>query len=101
MLAAIPYALVRPVIDPIVARVQARRFYRQAWQRGLDVKLGLAVWNPWDGRRLQIRTRDALCGLGTGIAFLFDYSGAVFIALLVLTGAVLYGIWSPRFRRER
>ena len=172
MLAAIPYALARPVIDPVVARVQARRlasgqteppelriqsentrrFYRLAWQKGLDVKLGLAawvthaffmapvsalgvvlvfltlaavlrrerlavwlallyafgtpaffrtgflnhnlmlgliafagflaVWNPWEGGRLRPRARDALCGLAAGIAFLFDYSGAVFIATL-------------------
>lgn len=64
MLAAIPYALARPVIDPIVARVQAqrlasgqaeppaynaiapnsRRFYAEAWRRGLDIKLELAAW---------------------------------------------------------
>lgn len=63
MLAAIPYVLARPVIDPIVARVQAqrlasgqteppaynttspntRRFYALAWSRGLDVKLVLAA----------------------------------------------------------
>ena len=173
MLAAIPYALARPLIDPIVAKVQAgrvargqteppgfktewantRRFYAVAWQKGLDIKLGLAalvmqlfcmapssalgvvlmfltlravlggreraalwlsllyafgtpvffrtgflnhnlmlghiafagflaVWNPWAGQRLPVRTRDFLCGLGAGIAILFDYSGAVFIATL-------------------
>ena len=63
MLAAIPYALARPLIDPIVARVLARRaasgqteapplatettntrrFYAEAYRRGLDVKLGLAA----------------------------------------------------------
>jgi hypothetical protein len=62
MLAAIPYALARPVIDPVVRKVQerrrvtgarppeydspwpnARRFFREAWERGLDVKLGLAA----------------------------------------------------------
>lgn len=62
MFAAIPYALSRPVIDPIVRKVQARRqaegarppeydspwpnerrFFREAWERGLDVKLGLAA----------------------------------------------------------
>jgi len=63
MVAAIPYALARPIIDPIVARVQAsrlasgqteppayntpwpnsRRFYAEAWRRGLDIKLGLAA----------------------------------------------------------
>jgi hypothetical protein len=64
MLAAIPYALARPIIDPIVARVKAkraasgsneppvynspwpnaRRFYAEAWKRGLDIKLGLAAF---------------------------------------------------------
>jgi len=64
MLAAIPYAVARPVIDRVVARVQqkraasglaeppaydspwpmAREFYREAWRRGLDVKFGLAAF---------------------------------------------------------
>jgi len=61
MIAAIPYALMRPVIDPIVARARraraqvseppaynspwpmAREFYREAWRRGLDLKLGLGA----------------------------------------------------------
>lgn len=63
MVAAIPYALVRPVIDAVARRVQERRaasgateppafetpranaraFFAEAWQRGLDVKLGLAA----------------------------------------------------------
>jgi len=64
MVAAIPYALARPVIDRVVARVQqqragggqteppaynspwpmAREFYKEAWRRGLDVKFGLAAF---------------------------------------------------------
>jgi hypothetical protein len=64
MLAAIPYALTRPVIGRIVAHVNQRRiasgqteppsynspwpmareFYREAWRRGLDVKFGLAAF---------------------------------------------------------
>jgi hypothetical protein len=64
MLAAIPYALARPVIDPIVRRVQqarrasgqteppafespwpmARDFYAEAWRRGFDVKFALAAF---------------------------------------------------------
>lgn len=63
MFAAIPYALARPIIDPIVSRVQAGRiargdtvppvfdsprahspqFFAEAYRRGLDVKLGLAA----------------------------------------------------------
>ncbi len=64
MVAAIPYALARPVIDRVVARVQRQRaasgqteppaynspwpmaqeFYKEAWRRGLDVKFGLAAF---------------------------------------------------------
>jgi hypothetical protein len=64
MLAAIPYALARPIIDPIVAGVQrarqakgqaeppvyespwpmAREFYQEAWRRGFDVKFGLGAF---------------------------------------------------------
>jgi hypothetical protein len=64
MLAAIPYALARPIIDPIVNRVQAaraasgqleppgynspwpmaREFYRESWRRGFDVKFGLGAF---------------------------------------------------------
>ncbi len=64
MIAAIPYALARPVIDRIVTRVQQRRaasgqteppaynspwpmareFYGEVWRRGLDVKFGLAAF---------------------------------------------------------
>lgn len=64
MIAAIPYAVFAPAVNAVAARVQARReaagmdeppeyrtewelsrgFYREAWRRGLDVKLGLAAW---------------------------------------------------------
>ena len=63
MFAAIPYALARPLIDPIVQRVRSgreaaglteppeydtewpnqREFFAEAWRRGLDVKLALAA----------------------------------------------------------
>ncbi len=63
MLAAIPYTLARPIIDPIVASVNqkrralglneppnynspwpmAREFYAEAWRRGYDIKFGLAA----------------------------------------------------------
>jgi hypothetical protein len=62
MLGAIPYALLRPIIDPVVAQVNARRaaartpvtaiynesrprrveFYRTVRERGLDIQFGLA-----------------------------------------------------------
>ena len=64
MLAAIPYALARAVIDPIVKQVQQKRaaaglteppsynspwpmqreFYKEAWRRGFDIKFGLAAF---------------------------------------------------------
>ena len=68
MLAAIPYAAARPIIDAIVDRVNrsraasraeppdyqstwpmAREFYKEAWRRGFDVKFGLAamVMQKW------------------------------------------------------
>lgn len=63
LVGAVPYALLRPVADRIVAQVNrqrasspaaaapvynspwpmAREFYQKAWERGLDVKLGLAA----------------------------------------------------------
>ena len=64
MLAAIPYALARPLIDRIVKRVNQRRaassqtepppynsplpmardLYKEAWRRGFDIKFGLAAF---------------------------------------------------------
>jgi hypothetical protein len=60
MLAALPYAALRPAIDRVVRRVNAsraghqppeykspwpmaREFFRQSWLRGFDVKFGLAA----------------------------------------------------------
>jgi hypothetical protein len=64
MLAAIPYALVRPIIDRVVETVRrnraeqglnepptynspwpmAREFFAEAWRRGFDIKFGLAAF---------------------------------------------------------
>jgi hypothetical protein len=64
MVAALPYALARPIIDRLVQRVNrqraasglseppgyqspwpmARAFYAEAWRRGFDVKFGLAAF---------------------------------------------------------
>jgi hypothetical protein len=64
MVAAIPYALARPIIDRIVQRVlasraasgateppafdspwpMAREFYAEAWRRGFDIKFGLGAF---------------------------------------------------------
>jgi hypothetical protein len=63
MLAAIPYAMLRPITDRVVERVRqareadpaaeppeydspwpmARQFFRESWERGFDVKFGLAA----------------------------------------------------------
>jgi hypothetical protein len=60
LIGAFPYVLARPLIERVVATTNARRagqappeynspwpmaraFYREAWQRGLDVKFGLAA----------------------------------------------------------
>lgn len=63
MLAAIPYAVMRPITDRIVERVRqareadtaaeppeynspwpmARQFFRESWERGFDIKFGLAA----------------------------------------------------------
>ncbi len=64
MVAAIPYALARPLIDPVVAYVNnsrveaglseppsydspwpmAQEFYAEAWRRGYDIKFGLGAF---------------------------------------------------------
>ncbi len=64
ILAAVPYTLFKPAVDAVQRRVlagraargqteppafdtewtNARRFYTEAWRRGLDIKLGLAAW---------------------------------------------------------
>jgi hypothetical protein len=64
MVAAIPYAIFKPAVDLVVRKVlerraasglteppafntpwpNARRFYAEAWRRGLDIKLGLAAF---------------------------------------------------------
>jgi hypothetical protein len=63
LMAALPYAIARPLIEPIVARAQiaraasgvreppaydtpwpnSRAFFAEAWRRGLDLKFGLAA----------------------------------------------------------
>ncbi|MFQ5689202.1 MAG: hypothetical protein ACE5HQ_02895 [Gemmatimonadota bacterium] len=112
MLAAIPYFLARPLIDPVVRRVRERRkaaglteppafhspwpnqrrFFAEAWRRGLDVKLGLAAFV------MQALFMAPLCALS---------AVAVFYVLRRLTGsdakalwlAVLYAFGTPVFYR--
>ena len=194
MLAALPYAILRPAVDMIDARVQAARtlrpdtavtyndprwrrveFYKKVRERGLDVRFGLVaaitqvffqapisafsvvvmfglllsvglsrglaiglsllyafgtpvffrtaylnqnlglglfaffgfllIWNPGNRIALKVSTRYFLAGLLGGVAFLYDYSGALATGLLGLyallrsrdsepwAGAVRHSVW--------
>ena len=112
MLAAIPYALSRPIIDPIVDRVRERRrlsgdteppdyasewpnqrgFFQEAWRRGLDVKLVLAAFV------MQAFFMGPVCALSAVL---------MFFLLRRLTGrdrtaaglALLYAFGTPLFYR--
>lgn len=98
MLAAIPYALARPVIDRVVTRVQEKRaasgqteppaynspwpltreFYKEAWRRGLDVKFGLAAFV------MQSMCMAPICGLGVVV---------MFYVLRRIFGSDKYALW--------
>lgn len=112
MLAAIPYALSRPIIDPIVDRVRERRrlsgnteppdyasewpnqreFFQEAWRRGLDVKLALAAFV------MQVFFMGPVCALSAVL---------MFFLLRRLTGgdrtavglSLLYAFGTPLFYR--
>jgi len=111
ILGAIPYILARPVIDRIVAEVEAfrkstgqpppeyntiyplaRQFYQEAYKRGLDVKFGLAAGV------MAVLLMAPLSALSVVV---------MFFVLLALTGsqksalwlAILYGFATPVFFR--
>jgi hypothetical protein len=112
MLAAIPYALARPVIDPIVTRVQraraasgqteppafaspwpmARDFYAEAWRRGLDVKFALGAF-----------VMQAFCmapSSAAGVTIMFFVLRRLFGSdRTALWLAVLYAFGTPVFYR--
>jgi hypothetical protein len=111
MLGAIPYALTRPIIDPIVARVQAARaqstqpppqyntiyplsqeFYRKAYARGLDIKFGLAAG------AMQVLLMAPLSALSVVVMFyiLFSLTTSIQKSLLL---ALLYAFATPIFYR--
>jgi hypothetical protein len=112
MLAAIPYALSRPVIDPIVRRVREsrlatgateppdyasewpnqREFFRQAWQRGLDVKLVLAAFVT------HAFFMAPICALGVVLMF-FVLRRLVGGDRLAVALALLYAFGTPLFYR--
>lgn len=112
MLAAIPYAMARPLIDPLVERVRARRaasgrteppsyesewpnqraFFAEAWRRGLDVKLALGAFV------MQAFFMGPLCAASVVLLFfvlravLRDDRRAAWLSLL-------YGLGTPLFYR--
>jgi hypothetical protein len=112
MVAAIPYALARPIIDPIVASVNrkratlgltgppsydspwpmAREFYAEAWQRGYDIKFGLAAFV------MQAFTMAPSSALA--VVAMFFLLRLLFRSDKVALGlALLYGFGTPVFFR--
>ena len=111
ILGAIPYALARPIIDPIVEYVQrtrigseepsdeyqtvyplAREFYRKAREKGLDVKFGLAA------AVMQALLMAPLSALSVVLMF------RILLSLNVTSGAalflaLLYAFATPIFYR--
>ncbi|MGH9802314.1 MAG: hypothetical protein ACRD82_18270, partial [Blastocatellia bacterium] len=112
MLAAIPYAILRPAVDRVVARVQqqraasglteppnynspwpmAREFYKQSWQRGYDIKFGLAA------AITQMLCMAPISALGVVLMFfvLRQVFGSDKTAVWL---ALLYGFGTPVFFR--
>jgi hypothetical protein len=112
ILGAIPYTLARPIIDPMVTRVQrarasasepapveyqtiypmAQEFYRKARERGLDVKFGLAA------AVMQSLLMAPLSALSAVVMFyvLAQLTSSVRAALLL---ALLYAFATPIFYR--
>jgi hypothetical protein len=115
MLGAVPYALFRPLVDPLLARVNRQRalglasgkleppkynspwpkaqwFFEESWKRGLDVKFGIAALI------MQIFCMAPISALGVVAMYLVlrqylpSEKEAVGLALL-------YGIGTPVFFR--
>ncbi len=112
MVGAAAYALVRPAIEPVVAwsrRARARDpdarpreyatvyaedrdFYRRAWARGLDVKLGLAAG------AMQALAMASLSALS--VVVMFRILASRMSSLRGATAlAALYGVATPVFYR--
>ena len=110
MLAAIPYALARPVIDRIVDGVRQsrdeaglteppsydspigadRNFYFEAWRRGLDVKFGLALLTMQAGC-MSVLSAGAVTGLFMLLVHLTQSrTTALWLALLYAFGTPVF-----------
>jgi hypothetical protein len=112
MLGAIPYLLFRPVIDPIVARVNAKRaasgepitaiyddprpsrveFFRKTRERGLDIQFGLAAGV------IQAFFMAPLSALAAVVMLRLLYALGL-SARTALLGAFLYALGTPIFFR--
>ncbi len=111
LMGAVPYALARPVIDPLVAHMQQRRaasgapppeynsiypmareFYRLAYERGFDIKFGLAAGV------IQTLLMAPLSALSVVVMFwiLASLTGSVRPAFWL---ALLYAFATPIFYR--
>ena len=110
MLAAIPYAMARPVIDPIVARVNesreangqseppefehpggnSRQFFAEAWRRGYDIKFALAAFV------MQVFSMAPSSALGVVVIFLLmrqllrSDQNAFWLSLLYAFGTAVF-----------
>jgi hypothetical protein len=112
MIGAIPYAISRPLIDRVVAAVlrareqrgdtgppaygtpidKDRRFYEEAWRRGLDVKFGLASFV------MQSFGMAVTSALGVVVMYLL-LANLLRSSRTALWLAVLYAFGTPVFLR--
>ena len=110
MLGAVPYAFARPVIDRVVARVNqsraasglkeppaynspwspARKFYAEAWRRGLDVKFGLGAFVMHAFCMAPLSALSAVLMFLLLRRFLGDESRALWFSLLYAFGTPLF-----------
>lgn len=102
MVGAVPYVLARPVIDRVVAKVQedraargqtepppfdspwpmAQEFYRQSFQRGYDIKFGLAAGVMQVGAMAPLAALSAVVMFRLLAAKMTSIIGAAVLALL-------------------
>jgi hypothetical protein len=112
MLAAIPYALSRPILDPVIRAVQDRRreagatspptydapletdrrLYEEAWRRGFDVKFGIA------SVIMQSLCMAVISALGVVLMYLV-LAGWLKSSRTALWLALLYAFGTPLFYR--
>jgi hypothetical protein len=107
---AVPYALLRPIIDPIVQAVlrnraasglteppayespwpMAREFYSEAWRRGLDIKFGLGAFVMQTLAMAPTSALGALLMFGVMRYLVPSERWALFLALLYAFGTPVF-----------